>query len=106
MFMALSGEIRDREFGKFVDEGGKTAVRISEEEKHLTMLVAYGTSGNALNRQEYVGWAAPGTATSAAGWRICKLEYNASGMNVSKKWADSSADFDKIWDSKGDYTYA
>jgi len=69
--------------------------------------IAYGTSGNALNRQEYIGWAPPGTATSAAGWLIQKLVYNSSGMVTDIQWAASENDkFNKVWDNRATaYTY-
>jgi len=63
--------------------------------------IAYDASGNA----EYVGEAKPGTATSATGWRIKKITYDASNNATQINWADSNTNMDNIWDSRTDYTY-
>lgn len=47
----------------------------------------------------YVGEAAPGTAASAASWRIKRV--TDSGV----LYADSTASFTKIWDNRSTYTY-
>jgi hypothetical protein len=49
----------------------------------------------------YTGEATPGTATSAAGWRIKK--YDLTG--ISGKYADSVTTFTKVWDDRATYTY-
>lgn len=51
----------------------------------------------------YQGWAAVGTATSAAGWRIRKI--TKTGNVTSITWADSNANFDNIWDDRTGLTY-
>src|SRR3989338_1365165 len=50
---------------------------------------------------DYVGEAAIGTTTSAASWRIKKVD-SASGTIIT--WAGTGV-FDKIWDSRASYTY-
>lgn len=45
----------------------------------------------------YVGEALPGTATSAAAWRVKKVVSNAEG-DLDKTWEGGTADFDKVWD--------
>ena len=59
---------------------------------------------------EYTGYAQPGSAASAARWRIKKYTYD--GNNVTDiQWAKSSAnasdylEFNKVWDSRPTYTY-
>ena len=52
----------------------------------------------------YVGEAAPGSATSAAAWRIKKLTEAVDG-DLSGKYADGEATFTKIWDNRASYTY-
>ena len=67
----------------------------------LKQRIAYTAGG----LTEYVGEAAPGTATSAAGWRIKKLTY--SGSSVTQiDYADGNANFDNIWDNRATYTYS
>lgn len=63
------------------------------------------TTDNGSDRIEYVGWATPGTATSASTWRIAKLSYTVGG-NPLLKWADGVTTFTKEWDEKGTYTYS
>jgi hypothetical protein len=82
-----------------------TNVEVYHKMAVYTKKIAYGTSGNALNRPEYVGWAAPGTAADAQGWLIQKMTYSSGGMVTDVKWADSELTFDKIWDSRAGYTY-
>ena len=55
---------------------------------------------------EYVGYAEPGTASSAAKWQIRKVTYEANTDTiVSVKYAGGSAAFDKAWDDRDSYTY-
>ena len=53
----------------------------------------------------YVGYAAPGTATSSAGWAIVKVTYSAAS-NPTKKWANGSPAYVHIWDNRATYTYS
>lgn len=53
----------------------------------------------------YIGEAAPGTATTAAAWRIRRVdETNAPDIDI--EWANGTADFDKVWDDRGTYGYS
>lgn len=69
--------------------------------------VSAGASGGPydLNMDEasstvlYVGEADPGTANSAAAWRIKKV--TPTGVS----WADGVTTFTKIWDNRASYTY-
>jgi len=49
----------------------------------------------------YVGVATRGTATSAAAWKIFKLD-TTSGL--SKKWASGA--YDQVWDNRASLTYS
>jgi hypothetical protein len=51
----------------------------------------------------YVGQAVPGTAKSGSVWRIKKITEAVGGMSVD--WADGTAEFDKVWNSRASYTY-
>jgi len=54
----------------------------------------------------YRGEAAPGSATSAAVWRIRKITIDNSGEgDVVTTWAGGTADFDKIYDDRLGLTY-
>ena len=51
--------------------------------------------------------AAPGTATSAALWRIRRLDIdNASKGDVATTWADGNDNFDNVWDDRAILTYS
>lgn len=50
----------------------------------------------------YVGKAAPGTATSAAGWQIVRLE-NATG---STRLAEGNNQFAHVWDNRAGLSYS
>lgn len=52
----------------------------------------------------YIGEAIPGTATTAATWRIKRVEQ--VGVDINILWANGSADFNKVWDSRLTYTYS
>ena len=69
----------------------------------LSMLVE--NSGTSPYNPVYIGWAAPGSATSASQWKIQKLTYDANNKLITKKWADKSARFNKVWDDRASYTY-
>ena len=51
----------------------------------------------------YVGEAGPGRATSAAVWRIRKIDI--SGTVTTESYADKSTDFNKVWDDRLSYSY-
>ena len=70
---------------------------------------AYRAAYDASNNVQYEGWAAPGTATSAALWIVCQHTYS-SGNLTATQWAYTSgspaATFDQIWDNYATLTYA
>ncbi len=53
----------------------------------------------------YVGEALPGTAETAAQWRIKRLTI-AGDDDVTEEWAGGTGDYDKAWDSRASYTYS
>ena len=58
---------------------------------------------NGTNRIVYIGEAQPGTAVTAAKWRIQKRTYSGNAINIS--WADGNGNFDKRYDKRKDGTY-
>lgn len=52
----------------------------------------------------YIGQAAPGTATSAAGWRIQRM--SVSGTVTTFEYADGDLSFNNIWDNRASLTYS
>lgn len=53
---------------------------------------------------KYVGFAAPGTATSEAKWQIQKI--SVSGTVKSGVYADRNTNFDNVWDNRTSLTYS
>lgn len=70
----------------------------------LEMPLAMRVDWNAAGTTCYIGWAAPGTATSAAAWRMKKL--SLSGDDVTTEWADGDADYDNVWDNRSSLSYS
>ena len=52
----------------------------------------------------YLGEAVPGTATSAASWRIQR--YQKSGTAIITTTADGDGSFDNIWDNRESLSYS
>ena len=61
----------------------------------------YDVDGNLI----YEGWAAVGSATSAAVWSVKKYVYSTSNL-TSEVWADGNVDSDNIWDNRTSLTYS
>jgi hypothetical protein len=53
----------------------------------------------------YYGWAATGTATSSATWRIMKMDKSAD-PDFSITWADGNDSFDNVWDNRASLSYS
>jgi hypothetical protein len=70
-----------------------------EEEVPYTRLI--DTDGDF----KYVGEANPGTAPSAASWRIKRIEFLA-GDDIEIKWAAGTATFDKVWTNRASEDYS
>lgn len=65
------------------------------------------TGGASGTEVLYLGEAEPGTATSAAKWRIKKFTYDAGTNNVSQiDWADGNDNFDNIWTNRANLSYS
>lgn len=50
----------------------------------------------------YMGEAAPGTATSAAAWRVSRLNQSTSTI----EYADGDGAFDNVWDDRASLSYS
>ena len=70
-----------------------------------------GTSANyktlvdeASSTVTYVGYALPGTVTSAVDWRVKRLTESGNDLNV--EWADGDDLFDNVWDNRAALSYS
>ncbi len=62
-------------------------------------------SVSGTSKLEYIGYAKPGTATSAASWQIKKISY--SGNNTTSiLFADGNTKFDNVWDNRAALSYS
>jgi len=52
----------------------------------------------------YKGWAAPGTATNAASWRIERITETSGDFSI--QFADGDRNFDNIWDNRAALSYS
>lgn len=60
---------------------------------------------NANGQPVYHGYAMPGTAKSAAGWRIKKITYDGNGFLTDVQWAGSVNTFSQVWDNRSSLSY-
>lgn len=77
-------------------------------EQGFTERWTYVASGNGNGQIEYQGWAAPGTAESAGGWRICKFTYDSSSRMTQRDWAGGFDSFnaENTWSERASLTYS
>jgi YD repeat-containing protein len=64
------------------------------------------TVNNSEGLPIYKGWAAPGTETSAAAWRIQRITWDANGYKTAEEWAGGNTDFAHVWDNAASLEYA
>lgn len=55
---------------------------------------------------EYWGYAAPGTASSAAAWRLIQITKDANGIMLSKKFAAGSPAYASVYDNRTSLAYS
>lgn len=79
-----------------VDDGNGGTRQLSVNDFGSVLAVRMDQAGAVL----YVGEAQPGTAGSAAAWRIKKIE------ETSVKWADGDTLFNNVWDNRVSLTYS
>jgi len=87
------------ETGETVDVELLTARLVGLSDRY-TSLISYTPAGYV----EYIGYALPGTATTAAKWQIRKLTYTGTNV-ISIQFASSTTKFDKIWDNRAALVY-
>lgn len=55
---------------------------------------------------QYLGWAVPGTLTSASTWKLCKVTYDATDTTViSITWPAGSRSYAYEYDERASYSY-
>lgn len=54
----------------------------------------------------YQGWAEPGTATSAASWRVRRIVTSDTPEDTTITFADGNRSFDNVWDNRASLSYS
>jgi len=67
-----------------------------------TTALDYDVNGNLI----YQGQAVPGSAKSAAVWKIKKFTYDGSSNLTDIQFADGNNDFDNIWNNRASLNYS
>ena len=75
-------------------------------EAGFTEQYAYVSGGNGDGQMEYQGWAAAGSATTAAVWRIRKFTYDSSSRISKIEWAGGTDGNDSIWANRASLSYS
>lgn len=68
----------------------------------LTCLIDWSGGTNPI----YIGFALPGSATSADVWQIRKLTWDGSNNPTAIQLADGSSNYNAIWDNRAALTYS
>jgi hypothetical protein len=54
----------------------------------------------------YKAWAAPGSSSADAAWRLQRITLSSTEADATTEWADGNTNYDKIWDDRATYTYS
>lgn len=73
---------------------------ITEATTDLSIRIA---NDSGITGVQYIGKATPGTATSAAGWQIKRLD-ETTGTVIT--FADGDIQFDNVWDDRESLSYS
>lgn len=74
--------------------------------ENAALALPYALQLDEVGTYTYVGEADPGSATSAAVWRIKRLDESSTNPELIIKWASGNDNFDKIWDNRLSLTYS
>ena len=77
----------------------------SDEKDQIIRIEVLDDDPGAADTTIYKAWAEPGTATSAATWRIQQTISLANG-NITKLFADGNLKFDNVYDDRVSLSYS
>ncbi len=112
---AIRFEIAPGAWGKWINIGGSQmpqsisvgsitpAQVIALIESNAGVNVDYNVLIDTVGTVKYIGSSVPGTATSAASWKIKQIDLTSEDIPIL--WANGSAELDKVWDDRMSYTY-
>ena len=67
--------------------------------------MTYNTLIDTVGSHKYIGESLPGSATSAALWRIKRIDQTDTGGDVNILWANGLVTFNQVWDDRLSLTY-
>lgn len=73
--------------------------------EEYALVPQYNTLIDTVGDLKYIGYSDPGTAESAALWRIKRLDTSDAGGDIPVLYANGSSDFTFVWDDRLTYTY-
>jgi len=115
---ALRFEIDRGVWGKWINLGNQNPVPVTGGTGSITEAdvlrlintnmaqdIKYNRMVDTVGNLKYVGEALPGAATSAASWRIFRVDQTDAGGDIPILWANGDAGFIHIWDNRLTFTY-
>lgn len=113
---AIRFEIAPGQWGRWINLAGEQnhqqnlSVGSIKEAEVIALIEALGGSAvdynvliETVGTLKYVGSSVPGTALSAAGWKIKRIDLTSDDIPVY--WAEGNANLDKVWNDFATYTY-
>ena len=86
--------------------GSMTASTVIDLIEQLGGGVDYNVLIDTVNSYKYIGSSVPGSATSAALWKIKRIDLTDSGGDIPILWANGSAELTQVWDDRLTQTYS
>lgn len=94
-------------YDKAYQQNTVSIVGLNATTNTLERVVVEGTTelliDEASSTVTYIGESPANTATSAASWKIFKVDTTSNPSSI--KYADGSTAFDKVWDNRVSYSY-
>jgi hypothetical protein len=104
----IDKELEMLKIGSMAGGGGSASVEqtndLQRQIDELAMGIKYDKLIDTVGNLTYIGEATPGSATSAAVWRIKRVD-DKGADDLDIRWADGTADFTKVWDDRATFTY-
>ena len=102
--MPIGTNLQDNEQKKFVESPTRpnesaVEVVIGGDSSEETITFVDTASETIL----YIGSASIGTATSAASWKIKRVDLSTDTIKI--EYADSDSNFDNVWDNRASLSY-
>ena len=101
-WIALSGQLNHQQS---MSVGSMTRSTVVDLIETLGGGVDYNVNIDTVDDYKYIGSSVPGTATSAALWKIKRIDLTDTGGDVAVLWANGTAELTQVWDDRLTLTY-